>query len=106
MQVYRNSDVAPGQEWTGDLSKYLHLHDFLFLVVKQAIDFGHRIVRHLLHFFGIHPAVVLAHLAVLLSLLEAIHAVAPHVTGGDLGLLGIFMSDLDQRLAPLFVEFR
>ena len=49
---------------------------------------------------------ILADVAVLFGLLQAVHAVAADMADRDLALLGIIVRDLDQRLAALFVELR
>src|SRR3546814_17870606 len=52
-----------------------------------------------------HLGIVLADLAVLLQLLQAIHAITPYATDGDPGLFGILAGDLGQFLAALLVQF-
>ena len=50
--------------------------------------------------------VVKAVVAVLLELLQRVHAVFAHMADGDPRLLGIFVRDLDHFLTPLGVELR
>ena len=50
--------------------------------------------------------IVLADIAVLLGFFQVVHAVAAHMANRDLGLFGIVVRDLDERLAALLVQFR
>lgn len=70
------------------------------------IDGADRFVGKLLDLVGTLALIVLADRAVLLRLLQEVHAVAAHMARGDAGVLGIAMRDLDQFLAALFVELR
>ena len=50
--------------------------------------------------------IVLTDVAVLLHLLQMLHAVAANIADRDAGLLGIFMRDLGDLLTALLVELR
>src|SRR5690606_9867182 len=81
-----------------------NLQDLRFLLGQQAVDHRDRVVGQLLHPVVLDARVILADVAVLLRLLGDLHAVAADMAGGDLGLLGILVGDLDQLLAALLVQ--
>ncbi len=60
----------------------------------------------LLHLFGRALAFVFADLVVFFELLEHVETIAPHMPHRNLGGLGIFVRNLDQVLATIFVQFR
>src|SRR5690349_7280483 len=84
----------------------LHLHYFLFLDGEDAVDLVDRAVGGLLHLLAERAALVLADVAVLLELLQKVHAVAAHVPHRDPRLFGILVRDLGQLTAALLVKLR
>src|SRR6266436_9097430 len=84
----------------------LNGEDFLFLGREQLIDLGNHAVGCLLHVGGKTLLVVLGNLVVLLELLDDVETIAADVAHRDLGDFGIFVRDLHQFLATLFVELR
>src|SRR5262245_26590757 len=81
-----------------------YLLDLGFLRGQRLIDLLDQLVRQLLHLGRVLVVVVLAHLAVLVELLEQFHAVAPHVAHRHPGALGILVRNLDELLATFGVE--
>src|SRR5262249_24983125 len=77
------------------------LHNLRFLLRQHAVDERDRLVGHLLHACGLDAMLVLTDGVVLFSLLQVVHAVAPHVACCDPGVLGILMRDLGEFLAAL-----
>src|SRR5262245_7167686 len=78
-----------------------YLLDLGFFASQRLIDLLDELVGQILYLAGILVMVVLAHLSVLVEALEQLHAVAAHVAHRDPRMLGIFMRDLDEFLAPL-----
>src|SRR4051794_15733799 len=81
-----------------------YLLDLDFLAGQYLIDLFDQPVGQLLHLGGVLMVVVLAHLAVLVELLEQVHALAPHIAHGYARVLGVLVRDLDQLLASLGVQ--
>jgi hypothetical protein len=80
--------------------------DFPLFCCEHPIHFGDRLVGSFLHLLGRPFAVVLADLVVLFQFLEHVQAITPHVSHCHSGGLSIFVRNLDELLAALFVEFR
>src|SRR5262249_12464301 len=73
---------------------------------QDLVDLLDETVRQLLHPGRALVMIVLADLAVLVELLEEVHALAPDIADGYPGLLRVLVRDLDELLAPLGVEGR
>ena len=76
---------------------------FSFATSRESTS-ADELIGRLLHLIGMALAVVLADGAVLLELLQQVEPVSANVADGDLGLLGIFVRDLDHFLAALLVH--
>src|ERR1700688_949953 len=90
--------------FAGNTSIGSDLKDLLFVLRQGIVDLLDVLVRRLLHLFAAPAMVVLGDLAVLLHLLQRLHPVAPDVAHRYPPLLGIFVSELGQLLAPLAAE--
>src|SRR5689334_8797962 len=82
------------------------IQDVFFLGGDRLVDLLDELVGERLDLLALLAVLVLGDLVVLFLLLQRFHAVAAHVAHGDARLLGIFMRDLDQLLAPLLGQWR
>src|SRR5206468_7334546 len=80
--------------------------DFLFLRVRELVDFLDRVVGELLYLMLQTLALILADVVLLLVLFQMVHAVAADVADCYASLLGILADELRQLLAPLLGQFR
>src|SRR5215831_16969378 len=80
------------------------LHDIGFLAGKGLVDLFDDLVGQVLHLGRKRMVLVLAHLVILLSLLQMFHAVAADIAHGDASLLGVFMRDFGDLVTALLVE--
>src|SRR4051794_4576229 len=78
--------------------------DFLFLGRQQLVDLRDHRVCGLLNVKFQPLMIILGNFVVLLEFLGRIETVAADVADRDLGGLGVFVRDLDEFLAPFFVE--
>src|SRR4029079_17078022 len=100
-----NSGVRTLSNSGFDISSSSHREDLLFFCRQHLVDLDNDVVGRLLHLLGRPFALILADLVVLLQLLEYIETVASNMTHRDLGSLRILVSDLDQVLATILIEF-
>src|ERR1700704_2582600 len=87
-----------------DIDQSLNGEDFFFLGRKQVIDLRNRPVGCLLDVGSQTFLFVLRNLVILLELLYRIEAVAADVPDCDARGFGIFVRDLHEFLAPVFIE--
>src|ERR1700691_5796156 len=87
-----------------DIDQSLNREDFFFLGREQMIDLRNRRVGRLLHIGGQTLLVVLGNLVILLEFLDGIEPVAADMADRDPGGFRVFMRDLHEFLAAVFVE--
>src|SRR5271165_6280552 len=81
-----------------------HSDNFLLFCCQHPVHLSDCFIGSLLYLLAGSLPVVLADLVILFELLEHIEAVAPHVTHRHPGRLGIFVRNLHQLPATLFIE--
>src|SRR5690606_35012835 len=81
-----------------------NLHQLVFFLGEQLVDFGDILVGELLHRFLPAALVVLGDFLVLDGVLEVLVSVTAKVADCDLGRLALVAHDLDQFLAALLGE--
>src|SRR5271165_7170813 len=95
--------VRSGSRWDM-LLQTSHSENFLLFCCQHPVHLGDCFIGSLLHLLAGSLPVVLADLVVVFELLEHIEAVAPHVTDGYPGSLGIFVRNLHQLPAAFLIE--
>src|SRR6185312_15077347 len=81
------------------------LHDLLFFAMQGLVDVTDMPVGQLLQFIAELMVFILTNFTVLFRLFQGVHAVAANVADGHAGCIGIFVGELDEFLAALFVQF-
>ena len=81
-------------------------HYFLFFLCGYRVRFFDELIGYILHFFLAVLEIVLGYLAVLLHLLELIHAVSADRADGDLAILGKLLDILDYLAALILSQRR
>src|SRR5262245_47742639 len=83
-----------------------NLSDLFFLGREKLVDFANGLIGRLLHGFGIAPLIVLGHVAVFLQPLQEVETITPYMSHSYARLLSIFVTNLNEFLTPLGIEFR
>lgn len=81
-------------------------HYFLFFLCSHRVRFFDELIGYILHFFLAVLEIVLGYLAVLLHLLELIHAVSADRADGDLAVFGKLLDILDYLAALILGQRR
>src|SRR2546425_5119977 len=79
----------------------LHRHDLFFFVPQMLIDLGDVLVCELLEFFLGVFHFILGRAAIMAVFLQLLHGIAADVADGHPPVLGHFLDDFDEFLAPL-----